>query len=399
LDRVLEVQSQSATGDPLKQAAMRALYLGRRMGAGKWDPGDLEECRNVLAQLREAGDRHLLGEIQLGLGYTLLLNFSEYREAHRSAVEGFAILLEDYEENPYLSFNFKMYADLVSQCSLFLGEWGEALRQLEHLIEMVGKNGDRLSATIAGLQRARLHIEAMDFAGAQRVVESALPIVAAIPQIYRFGLIVAGSAEAGLGNHRRALDYLISCRDQMDAHAMTNDWHNRMPLHQALTEVWLSQGELEKARVEAGEFLKVTLATEERTFRALAFEANARVAIAEGDLVRAKDWITKALQSSEGFEIPLAHWRVHATAFELYQQSGDRIVAQRHLTLSRDMIMKLANSLPAEEPLRKTFLSAPMVRRVLGERIDEGQTQVDPGASSIGHDRSQKPTGSVKDIE
>ncbi len=31
------------------------------------------------------------------------------------------------------------------------------------------------------------------------------------------------------------------------------------------------------------------------------------------------------------------------------------------------MIMKLANSLPAEEPLRKTFLSDPVVRKVLGD--------------------------------
>lgn len=133
---------------------------------------------------------------------------------------------------------------------------------------------------------------------------------------------------AGLGNHGRALDYLQACGDQMDARAMTSDWHNRMPVHQALTEVWLSEGELEKARVKAGQFLKVTLATEERTFRTLAFEANARVAIAEGDLVRVEDWITKALQGMEGFEIPFAHWRVHATAFELYQKSGNRIVAQ-----------------------------------------------------------------------
>jgi hypothetical protein len=27
--------------------------------------------------------------------------------------------------------------------------------------------------------------------------------------------------------------------------------------------------------------------------------------------------------------------------------------------------MKLANSMPAEEPLRKTFLSAPLVRQIL----------------------------------
>jgi hypothetical protein len=30
--------------------------------------------------------------------------------------------------------------------------------------------------------------------------------------------------------------------------------------------------------------------------------------------------------------------------------------------------MKLANSLPAEEPLRQTFLSAPAIRKILDDR-------------------------------
>jgi len=78
---------------------------------------------------------------------------------------------------------------------------------------------------------------------------------------------------------------------------------------------------------------------------------------ARGDsgLVRAEDWITKALEGMEGFEIPLAHWRVHATAFELYRKSGNQIVAQQHLALGREMIMKLANSLPVEEPPAKNI--------------------------------------------
>lgn len=59
---------------------------------------------------------------------------------------------------------------------------------------------------------------------------------------------------------------------------------------------------------------------------------------------------------------------VETLTFELYQNSGDRDLAQRHLALSRDTIMKLANSLPAEEPLRQTFLSAPAIRKILDDR-------------------------------
>ncbi len=69
----------------------------------------------------------------------------------------------------------------------------------------------------------------------------------------------------------------------------------------------------------------------------------------------------------KGFEIPLASWRVHATAAELHQYSGNSELADYHLAISRDTIMKLANSLPVEEPLRQIFLSAPIVRKILGD--------------------------------
>ena len=66
-------------------------------------------------------------------------------------------------------------------------------------------------------------------------------------------------------------------------------------------------------------------------------------------------------------ELPLADWRVHAAAFELCRKSGHRDLAERHLALSRQRIIKLADSLPAEEPLQRIFLSAPLVRKTLGD--------------------------------
>jgi len=70
----------------------------------------------------------------------------------------------------------------------------------------------------------------------------------------------------------------------------------------------------------------------------------------------------------EGYDVPLAAWRVHATAAELYQRMGERDAAEKHRELSSATIMKLADSLPVEEPLRQVFLSAPRVRKILGDR-------------------------------
>jgi len=117
--------------------------------------------------------------------------------------------------------------------------------------------------------------------------------------------------------------------------------------------------------------LKIALATAEHTWQALAWEVNARVGMTADDLTRAQDCIAKGLSAMDGFEVPLAAWRVHATAFELYQNSGDRDLAARHLALSRETVIKLANSLPTEEPLRQTYLSAPVIRKILDNNVDK----------------------------
>ena len=361
LDRARQVLAHAGGADTLNRAAIR-LIVKQCRGAGKFEPGDLEECKNLIAKIREAGDRRLLGEVQFYICYPLL-NSSQYREARRNAEESLAISLEGYEENPYLKWNFQSYANLVISSHLFLGEWGEALRNIQQRIGMVEKNGDQQSTTMARLERIWMQIYGMDFIGAQELLES-MPFLSG-SMFHRYWLIWAGSVEAGLGNHERALELLLKCRDEMDQHPMMTDWYYRMPLQFALTEASLSKRDFEKARAEAEQFLTVTLDNEERTFRALAFEANARVAIAEQDLDRAQGFIAKALESIEGFEVPLAHWRVHSTASELHRALGNRELAEHHRESSSATIMKLANSLPADEPLRKIFLSAPLVRKIL----------------------------------
>jgi hypothetical protein len=73
----------------------------------------------------------------------------------------------------------------------------------------------------------------------------------------------------------------------------------------------------------------------------------------------------------EGFEIPLAGWRVHATAAEVSQRSADSESSQRHREISRVTILNLANSLTPEDPLRKTFLSALSVTNILAGPVGD----------------------------
>ena len=77
--------------------------------------------------------------------------------------------------------------------------------------------------------------------------------------------------------------------------------------------------------------------------------------------------IAPVVSTMAGFEVPAAAWHVHATAAALYERMGNTTAQAQHRRLSRSTILKLAHSLPAEEPLRTTFLSAPRVRVVLGD--------------------------------
>src|SRR5258708_31970022 len=137
------------------------------------------------------------------------------------------------------------------------------------------------------------------------------------------GLCLTGAAETALGNYESAFEHLLAARAIMDRSACIFVWIRRMPLESALTELWLAKGDLAQARPQAERFLKIALATAEHTWHALAWEVNARVAMAALDQTRAQDCIANGLSAMEDFEVPLAAWRVHATAFELYQNSSD----------------------------------------------------------------------------
>ena len=151
----------------------------------------------------------------------------------------------------------------------------------------------------------------------------------------------------------------------MDRQTVFLDWYWRMPLAAGLTELWLAKGDLVRARLEAERLVDLALATEERTWHGLAWELNARVALANRDHDRAQECIGKAVFTVRGFKVPLAAWRVHATAAHIEEEFGNLESARSHRDLSRATIMQLANSMEQQEPLRNIFLSAPPVTWVL----------------------------------
>jgi hypothetical protein len=150
-------------------------------------------------------------------------------------------------------------------------------------------------------------------------------------------------------------------------------------LESGSTDAWLGNGDLGQARVSAERFLEVTQQTSEHTWQALAWDAMARVAMAELDAQRTQNCISRALSAIDGFEVPLAAWRVHATAAKVFGDAGNTDLYQRHLELSRATLLKLADSLGEEESLKRTFLAAPEVDGVFAAAAAvDGRAQINP---------------------
>ena len=299
LERALRL---SATlGDPILRAYTRGRCLVRRIWVSEWNPDAAAECRTVLTELRQAGDRLALASLLIDYGFLQWCS-SAYRQAHQSIVESRAILFEGGVENPSLSLAYRESQHLLPWVLLFLGEWGEALRELTAAIAMGEKNGDARRVQTFRVYQAWVHLHALDFAGVLALCESLLPVLGdPVRSMWRrFCLVLAGTAATALGNYERTWRYLVTAREEMERQMVLLDWHCRLLLESALTELWLAQGDLAQARSQAERFLQVTLATEGRTWQALAWEAHARVAEAELDLQRAQECIAQGCGDDGG---------------------------------------------------------------------------------------------------
>src|SRR5260370_34086081 len=78
----------------------------------------------------------------------------------------------------------------------------------------------------------------------------------------------------------------------------------------------------------------------------------------------AADHLLEALSIVESFAVPVAAWQVHATAWDLYRHAKNDVAAQRNPPSAEAHILVTATSFPSDDPLRRSYLSAPPVRLV-----------------------------------
>jgi DNA-binding winged helix-turn-helix (wHTH) protein/tetratricopeptide (TPR) repeat protein len=364
--------------DPLIREQMEISYHFLALVAGGWNPHKAGQLRQKFQKIRSHLDRCALATQMIQYGVIQWAS-SEYEESYECIATGLDALSKAIgEQNPYMSIDYQKAQFYLPRTLFFQGEWGKALATLNASIEVADRNGDCFPARMLRLSRAWVHFHAMDF---HEVVATSEPMDGISSKfggsyLVRLSRLLSGSAHVALGNHERGLATLMKAQDEMNSHPIVLDWCFRLPLHAALVELWLSQGNLKKARDEAGCYVSLASNTEDRTYQALALEASARVALTEGSLAAAAKFISRAIRVIEDHNLPMAAWHVYATATHLYESTGEHSLAQEHRESARAAILSLADSLERGNPLRAIFLSSPAVSRVLdqtGIESPEGQ--------------------------
>jgi DNA-binding winged helix-turn-helix (wHTH) protein/tetratricopeptide (TPR) repeat protein len=371
-ERALELTEQAlrlceTQGDSLMRARTRMRCMVRRIMAGRWDTADAEVCRAALGDIHRLGTREDVARDTIDSSYVELFS-THYRKAYQDTVESLAVLKQAGDEHGHLNYSrARRLCEYIGSWSLMLlGKWGAALRELDAAIALTERNADRNGGMMLQLLRCLMQVLAMDFAGAQAGCALVSPPDRPLENFPRhLCLTLEGAAAAGLGEHERALERLLRVGEEMERQPQIMDWY--WGLLQRLTRagLWLSRGELERAREEGKLLVTNACATAERTWQALAWDVNARIALAGDDPRQARDHVERGLASIDGVEAPVAAWQVHATAAEVLEALGETGGAHSHWKSSRDIVLRLAASLETYEASRRTFLTSPAVARVL----------------------------------
>jgi DNA-binding winged helix-turn-helix (wHTH) protein/tetratricopeptide (TPR) repeat protein len=324
-----------------------------------WRRTDVEKRAAAVARLDE--QRHQLAPYELIVNASVQRLQSQYAESLESC-ERALLALTDSDSLWLTASAFTVKGMALA----FLGQLGAAHDVLTAAIQLAEKNENVPWMSIFRTNIAVVHWQACDYESIRSVTNEVInaarsnPLVETwVPRMMTFD----GFADLGLGRPDRALEKFASARNSARPLTVLY-WHWRLFALLGSAEASLASGDLATANHEADALINVVSELEDGFLTSLAWETKAKVAVAEGDRSAAAVHIRRAIDIVERVTVPLAAWRVHGTAYEIYR-STSRQNAQHHHTKAHALIMKIAATLDGHESLRQSFLGDARVRQVL----------------------------------
>jgi tetratricopeptide (TPR) repeat protein len=378
------VNVSKSLDDPLLLARTQAVAAGVRLLYDKWRKEDAELCSSALQMIHHPGDSGTPPYHRLIFAHVQALE-GRYGEA----LDGFEAFIPKLDEpSSLMAYFFALSGKTVAL--LYLGQFGEVLRILQAGREMTRKNGSDI--WLFNFREAWLRTFALDFAGARLLCESITRAGAHYPtgQPETIARIAAGYAELDRENYDGAIDYFRRVGDTQITPKFFWHWFWRITARLGLSRVWLESGDLANARAEAEAALASALSTADPYLQALAWETRSRVALADRDWNGATAYVDQALAVLREFDVPVAAWQVHATAWDVHLDQRDDTLAETHRARAESHILAIANSFAPEEPLRKSFLGAAPIRRILSKQ-EPGAGRLHCDSTSSAHAASHSP--------
>src|SRR6266850_1658300 len=347
-------------------ARTQMLAAGSRLLYDCWREEDALLCASAYKQLKELGD-------------TETLPFHNTMSAYVQALQGnYLEALEMFEKGiPKLNQPTSLmehFSALGGKTMVLLrvGRLGEVLEIVRDARALAEKNGN--DPWLFNFREAWLRMLALDFEGSARACDSILRMKTPYPtgqpqtiaRIARgYAAIAGGFTDIDRGQYGHAIELFSQVRDPETTPKFFLHWMWRMIAWLGISEAWLQSKNIEKATLDADGFSHSALQTADPHLQALAWEIQARIALFKQDWAHAEDWVHKAVEILRRFEVPVAAWRVHATACQLYVGKNQYAEAEAHRERAQAYILKIANSFPKDEPLRESFLSAAPIARIL----------------------------------
>ncbi len=350
----LEIAEQAlAKSWAIDDAVFRALVQGNvanlNMMLRGWGAEDAEHCRQAVTMIAGSKDPLMLMRrcsIEMVLEYLR----SDYRACCDATRRGreLARVIGDV----YL---FVLYNTIEAFSLMYLGEWNELQQNVAAALAMTVRNVNPQASALCRLTIAWMHAEAGDFETAIKCGEETLnAAVEANPFSFFVGRNMLAKAYVGMRNLplARVQFDAIDRRIGIDGVPMESMIAPQYLLSRC--DYWLAVGDLRRAQEAAVQLHAATAMAPDRPFLAMAHGLMARIAMAAGNSQDARAQLFQAISIVRNAELPLAAWRVYATAADLYDSCGETDKAICYRDRSNQVLRSLKNCLGQGDPLRST---------------------------------------------
>ena len=348
--------------DPAERAGVRSQAHSWCSFIGGWDPAHAAACEAAIDELRRLGDPLALAA-GLVNWHCVLFASSRYAEAHETLSSSIAVLSASKPESRIdLSLVHWQQRSGGALCLLYTGQLGQAFETFNAGTKALLGNADLGRAATLQFYQAVGHVLLQDFAGAAALVQSAAELTAGSPAVTRnerqMELAVRGLAALGQGELEPALRWLHLAAQETAERWTISTWTWSLAIAWGMTDACMAAGHSSAAREHARRFHELAYRTRERTWRALASESSARIALADRDLAAARAYLSEAWEETAPGKLPLAEWRLHAVEAAVRGAAADADGAAGHRQACADALAALAETLPPGHPAREALRSA-----------------------------------------